>query len=94
MVSFSFKVKSQPGSRQGLIELCKHYNLGKIEVRFPFRRLKDGDIEYTVDVINATEYGVYFMGWMDRWDYDTRFQGKTMDRPALHDAWLWWNEKL
>lgn len=92
MVSFSFKVKSQPGSRQGLRALCQHYNLGKIAIRAPYHRLSDGDIEYTVDVSEATEYGIYFMGWMDRWEYDMRFQGEVMDRPALHDAWLRWYE--
>ena len=94
MVSFSFKVKSQAGSRPSLRLLCQHYNLGRISIRIPYHLLEDGDIEYTVDVIDATEYGIYFMGWMDRWKYDQQFKGKVLDRPALHDAWLWWNRTL
>lgn len=94
MASFSFKVSAAPGSRRLLLKLCEHYNIGRSVIRDPFHRLKDGNIEYTVDVYEPTEYGVYLMGWLDRCDYDKALKGYAVDRPILHDAWLhWWKRK-
>ena len=93
MSSFNFKVKARPGSRPQLLLLCEHYNIGEVTIRTPFRRLSDGDIEYTVDVSNPTEYGIYLMGWMDRCEYDKVLQSHAVDRPILHDAWLRWGER-
>jgi hypothetical protein len=91
---FSFKVVAAPGSRSILRTLCEHYNMGRAVIRYPFHRLQDGTIEYTVDVHEPTEYGTYLMGWLDRCEYDKALQGYAVNRPVLHDAWLrWWQQK-
>jgi len=94
MADFSFKVSAAPGSRRALLKLCEHYEFGRAVIRDPFHRLQDGSIEYTVDVYEPTEYGLYLMGWLDRCEYDKELKEYAVDRPILHDAWLrWWNRK-
>ncbi len=93
MASFSFKVTARPGSRPDLLLLCEHYHIGNAVIRDPFHRLTNGDIEYTVDVYEPTQYGMYLMGWMDRCEYDKALKHHSVDRPILHDAWLSWCQR-
>ena len=93
-MTFSFKVAARPGSRPDLLLLCEHYKIGHVIIRDPFRRLSNGEIEYTVDVYDPTPYGMYLMGWLDRCEYDKELKSHAANRPILHDAWLCWGQRI
>jgi len=63
-MAFAFTIVSRPGSRDLIRRLCAQYDPGRTTIRKEFKRLKNGNVIYTVDVCEVTKYGEELLRWL------------------------------
>ena len=84
-MSFSFRILSEPATRDVVIRLCQQYDPGRTVIRNEFIRNRDGTVIYTVDVYEPTPYGHELHDWLRRGKRYAEERKKNPNFPkALH----------